>query len=146
MSKGLPFRQRSCRSFVSLCPNPSCGRYPHRYSHHQAKMGNPFTTTGYPAQEQRTGARRCYKFSLPTYLPTPAFIKSIFNANGEPTNEPDYTTVKILQYPWHIFQWNDWALREDFQLITKGRQSEPIPDNSTGHQSSAICLLNRAPC
>jgi UDP-N-acetylglucosamine diphosphorylase/glucosamine-1-phosphate N-acetyltransferase len=57
-------------------------------------------------------------------LPTPRFIQSILNGNGE----PDYTDVKILQYPWHIFQWNDWALREDFQLITKGRQSAPIPD------------------
>jgi UDP-N-acetylglucosamine diphosphorylase / glucose-1-phosphate thymidylyltransferase / UDP-N-acetylgalactosamine diphosphorylase / glucosamine-1-phosphate N-acetyltransferase / galactosamine-1-phosphate N-acetyltransferase len=57
-------------------------------------------------------------------LPTPGFIQSILSGNGE----PDYRNVKILQYPWHIFQWNDWALREDFQLITKGRQSAPIPD------------------
>src|ERR1044072_4723879 len=57
-------------------------------------------------------------------LPTPGFIQSILSENSE----PDYTDVKILQYPWHIFQWNDWALREDFQLITKGRQSAPIPD------------------
>lgn len=61
-------------------------------------------------------------------LPTAAFVQSIFDANGEPTSEPDYSSVKILQYPWHIFQWNDWALREDFQLITKGRTSAPIPD------------------
>jgi UDP-N-acetylglucosamine diphosphorylase/glucosamine-1-phosphate N-acetyltransferase len=57
-------------------------------------------------------------------LPTPGFIQSILSESGE----PDYTNVKILQYPWHIFQWNDWALREDFQLVTKGRQSAPIPD------------------
>lgn len=57
-------------------------------------------------------------------LPTASFIQSILDNS----NEPDYTSVKILQYPWHIFQWNDWALREDFQLITKGRQSAPIPE------------------
>jgi UDP-N-acetylglucosamine diphosphorylase/glucosamine-1-phosphate N-acetyltransferase len=32
-----------------------------------------------------------------------------------------------LQYPWHIFQLNDKALRDDFELLTKGRQSAPIP-------------------
>ncbi|OQP60273.1 putative sugar nucleotidyl transferase [Niastella populi] len=61
-------------------------------------------------------------------LPTAGFVKSIFDASGEPTGEPDYSQVKILQYPWHIFQWNDWALREDFQLITKNRQSAAIPE------------------
>jgi UDP-N-acetylglucosamine diphosphorylase/glucosamine-1-phosphate N-acetyltransferase len=32
-----------------------------------------------------------------------------------------------LQYPWHIFQLNDLALRSDFELLTKGRRSAPIP-------------------
>ncbi len=62
-------------------------------------------------------------------LPTAGFIQSIFDASGEPVSEPDYSQVKILQYPWHIFQWNDWALREDYQLITKNRQSAPIPES-----------------
>ena len=61
-------------------------------------------------------------------VPTSAFIQSIFDKTGNPTAEPDYSSVKILQYPWHIFQWNDWALREDFQLITRNRLSEPIPE------------------
>ncbi|THU30434.1 glucose-1-phosphate thymidylyltransferase [Niastella caeni] len=61
-------------------------------------------------------------------IPTAAFIKSIFNPAGEATNQPDYSSVKILQYPWHIFQWNDWALREDYLLITQNRTSEPIPE------------------
>lgn len=32
-----------------------------------------------------------------------------------------------LVYPWHIFQFNDKALRDDFELLTNGRQSAPIP-------------------
>ncbi len=32
-----------------------------------------------------------------------------------------------LTYPWHIFQLNDLALRSDFELLTKGRRSAPIP-------------------
>jgi UDP-N-acetylglucosamine diphosphorylase/glucosamine-1-phosphate N-acetyltransferase len=61
-------------------------------------------------------------------MPTSQFIQSIFDNAGNVTGEPDYSLVKILQYPWHIFQWNDWALREDFQLITRDRQSQPIPE------------------
>jgi len=30
----------------------------------------------------------------------------------------------LLDYPWHIFQHNDKALREDFELICKGRTSQ----------------------
>jgi UDP-N-acetylglucosamine diphosphorylase/glucosamine-1-phosphate N-acetyltransferase len=35
---------------------------------------------------------------------------------------------KILEFPWQLFQWNDWALREDFALLTQHRASCPIPD------------------
>ncbi|MEJ7738567.1 MAG: putative sugar nucleotidyl transferase [Chitinophagaceae bacterium] len=34
---------------------------------------------------------------------------------------------KFIKYPWHIFQYNDWAIRQDFTLITTGRTSQPIP-------------------
>jgi UDP-N-acetylglucosamine diphosphorylase/glucosamine-1-phosphate N-acetyltransferase len=32
-----------------------------------------------------------------------------------------------LVYPWQIFQFNDQAIRDDFDLLTRGRQSAPIP-------------------
>lgn len=35
-----------------------------------------------------------------------------------------------IEYPWDIFQNNDRALREDFELITEGRESEPISDTN----------------
>lgn len=34
--------------------------------------------------------------------------------------------VKTIQYPWHIFQLNDWATRQDFALLTKKRKSAAI--------------------
>ncbi len=37
---------------------------------------------------------------------------------------------KILNYPWQIFQLNDWAIRQDFELITNGRQSATIPSSN----------------
>ncbi|MGX5820567.1 putative sugar nucleotidyl transferase [Chitinophaga lutea] len=35
-----------------------------------------------------------------------------------------------IDQPWHIAQYNDQALRDDFALLTAGRQSAPIPDNN----------------
>ena len=35
-------------------------------------------------------------------------------------------SVKVIHYPWHIFQLNDWAIREDFALVTARRNSSPI--------------------
>ncbi len=34
--------------------------------------------------------------------------------------------MKAIHYPWQIVQLNDWALREDFGLVTKGRKSKTI--------------------
>ncbi|MEJ7588869.1 MAG: putative sugar nucleotidyl transferase [Ferruginibacter sp.] len=31
-----------------------------------------------------------------------------------------------LHYPWDIFEFNDWALRQDFTMITSGRNSQPV--------------------
>lgn len=35
--------------------------------------------------------------------------------------------VKRLHYPWQIFLWNDVYLRNDFDLLTRNRTSQPIP-------------------
>ena len=34
--------------------------------------------------------------------------------------------VRTIQYPWDIFQLNDWAIREDFALLTANRKSQKI--------------------
>ncbi len=54
-------------------------------------------------------------------IPCKAFVDAMREDN------PDWSLVKIIQYPWHIFHWNDWAIREDFILITANRKSIPIP-------------------
>ncbi len=35
-----------------------------------------------------------------------------------------------LEYPWHIFQYNDKALKEDFELITANRISKQLPESN----------------
>src|SRR5438093_287322 len=32
----------------------------------------------------------------------------------------------ILEHPWQIFENNDRAIREDFELLTKGKRSRPL--------------------
>lgn len=34
--------------------------------------------------------------------------------------------IKVLQHPWDIFQLNDWAIRQDFMLLTQKRKSQTI--------------------
>jgi UDP-N-acetylglucosamine diphosphorylase / glucose-1-phosphate thymidylyltransferase / UDP-N-acetylgalactosamine diphosphorylase / glucosamine-1-phosphate N-acetyltransferase / galactosamine-1-phosphate N-acetyltransferase len=58
----------------------------------------------------------------------------------------------IIQYPWHIFQSNDRAIRDDFELLTKKRRSQPISKTNKVIKPSGIfiekgatvehCLLN----
>lgn len=45
--------------------------------------------------------------------------------NGEllPT---DNDIIKRINHPWQIFQLNDWAIRQDYDLIKAGRTSQPI--------------------
>ena len=38
--------------------------------------------------------------------------------------------VKTIQYPWDIFRLNDWAIRQDFELLTKKRKSQSIPKSN----------------
>lgn len=55
---------------------------------------------------------------------------------NETQEEVDFDTYEIIEYSedcltlehtWDIFAKNDAALREDFELITEGRTSQPIP-------------------
>jgi len=35
-------------------------------------------------------------------------------------------SVLAIHYPWHIVQLNDWAIRQDFALVTARRKSRPV--------------------
>jgi len=48
--------------------------------------------------------------------------------------------IKALRYPWEIFQWNDIAIRQDFELITRKRKSEPISKTNIAIKPSNIFL------
>lgn len=58
-------------------------------------------------------------------IPTKEFIQSLPQHNDEYSQAESYKTI---QYPWHIFQLNDWALRKDFELLSSGKISAAIPE------------------
>ncbi|NML21469.1 glucose-1-phosphate thymidylyltransferase [Pseudoflavitalea sp. G-6-1-2] len=66
-------------------------------------------------------------------LPSRAFVASL---RSSPDN-PDWSTVKVVQYPWHIFQLNDWAIREDFEYLRSRPGAGSIPVGGT-----AVHLIN----
>jgi UDP-N-acetylglucosamine diphosphorylase / glucose-1-phosphate thymidylyltransferase / UDP-N-acetylgalactosamine diphosphorylase / glucosamine-1-phosphate N-acetyltransferase / galactosamine-1-phosphate N-acetyltransferase len=38
--------------------------------------------------------------------------------------------IKRINYPWDVFLLNDWAIRKDFELITKARKSQPLSNTN----------------
>ena len=52
-------------------------------------------------------------------------------ATGEVVVADDSDSNKLLQFPWHIFQLNDWAIKKDFELLTKGVQAQKIASGNT---------------
>lgn len=60
----------------------------------------------------------------------------------------------FIQYPWHIFQYNDQAIRQDYECITAGRISETVsssnkvskPENIFIEEGAIVehCTLNAA--
>jgi UDP-N-acetylglucosamine diphosphorylase/glucosamine-1-phosphate N-acetyltransferase len=84
-------------------------------------------------------------------IPTRETAENILQAAKDKTPLLETEEIKMLHYPWHIFEHNDWALRKDFQLITAGRRSGTLDGSNhcTGTdiflEESAIvrhCFLN----
>ncbi len=48
--------------------------------------------------------------------------------------------VRCVQFPWQIFELNDYAIREDFLLITRKRKSQNIPKHVKRVSASNIFL------
>jgi len=64
-------------------------------------------------------------------IPTQENFEEILQTlnNNLPLQESE--NLKFINHPKHIFQLNDYALRHDFAIVTKGKRSE-IPDQTNG--------------
>lgn len=87
-------------------------------------------------------------------IPTKSSAKNIIQAAIDKITTLENEEIKMLHHPWQIFQYNDWALRNDFELVTFNRESQPLSE--TNHctnphniflEEAAIaehCFLNAA--
>lgn len=64
----------------------------------------------------------CIKYPV-NFIPSHEFLKQIAIQKIKLAYTPD---CKILEHSWQIFEYNDWAIRQDFEMITAGRNSEKI--------------------
>jgi UDP-N-acetylglucosamine diphosphorylase / glucose-1-phosphate thymidylyltransferase / UDP-N-acetylgalactosamine diphosphorylase / glucosamine-1-phosphate N-acetyltransferase / galactosamine-1-phosphate N-acetyltransferase len=48
--------------------------------------------------------------------------------------------IKTIEYPWHIFQLNDWAIRQDFALLTAKRKSQKISKSNKVIKPSQVFI------
>ena len=58
------------------------------------------------------------------FIPSAEFLKQLSIQKIKIDYTPD---CRILEHPWQIFEYNDWAINQDFKMITAGRTSHEIP-------------------
>lgn len=63
-------------------------------------------------------------------IPSAQTVVSI-NESGYVAIENAGETCRRIQHTWDIFQLNDWALRKDFELLTRNRISQALSPSNT---------------
>lgn len=57
------------------------------------------------------------------FIPSLDFLKQLSLQKEKVPFTPD---CKILEHPWQIFEYNNWAIHEDFRMLTSGKTSEKL--------------------
>ncbi len=78
----------------------------------------------------------CIKYPA-NFVPSFDFLKKLSIQNEKLPFSPD---CKILEHPWQIFEYNNWAINEDFKMITSGRKSQLIPPGNRTISSENIFI------
>jgi len=78
----------------------------------------------------------CIKYPA-NFVPSHEFLKQISVQKIKIAFTQD---CKILEHPWQIFEYNDWAIRQDFKMINGGRSSEKIHSSNHVVKSENIFL------
>lgn len=68
----------------------------------------------------------CVKYPA-NFIPSFEFLKQLSIRKEKLSFTAD---CKILEHPWQIFEFNNWAINEDFKTITHGRTSQPVPEGN----------------
>jgi UDP-N-acetylglucosamine diphosphorylase / glucose-1-phosphate thymidylyltransferase / UDP-N-acetylgalactosamine diphosphorylase / glucosamine-1-phosphate N-acetyltransferase / galactosamine-1-phosphate N-acetyltransferase len=64
----------------------------------------------------------CIKYPA-NFIPSYEFLKKL---SVQQQKIPFTADCKILEHPWQIFEYNHWAINEDFKMITERKTSEKI--------------------
>jgi len=57
----------------------------------------------------------------------------------------DHACSRTLEFPWDLTRYNDWAIRQDIQLVSKLRELKPVPaSNRIIGNPSDICMEDGA--
>lgn len=77
-----------------------------------------------------------YRDRIPDATVNSAIVPSkesiaILKNDGRIVLNEDKRITNILQYPWNIFQLNDWAIRRDFEMLTEQRQSQTVSSTNS---------------
>jgi UDP-N-acetylglucosamine diphosphorylase / glucose-1-phosphate thymidylyltransferase / UDP-N-acetylgalactosamine diphosphorylase / glucosamine-1-phosphate N-acetyltransferase / galactosamine-1-phosphate N-acetyltransferase len=85
-------------------------------------------------------------------IPTKENYKSIITAAEKNIFLMETDIIKIISFPWHIFQLNDYALRQDFLLLTATNTTQILNDTNRALHAEDIfigkavqinhCILN----
>jgi UDP-N-acetylglucosamine diphosphorylase/glucosamine-1-phosphate N-acetyltransferase len=51
-----------------------------------------------------------------------------------------YSSFTRIRHPWHLVEYNDFILRQDFSLLVEGRRSQPIPATNRVSHPEAIFI------
>lgn len=68
----------------------------------------------------------CIKYPA-NFIPSYEFLKELSVRNKK---IPFTSDCKLLEHPWQIFEFNNWAINEDFKMVTEGKISQKIPSSN----------------
>ena len=63
-------------------------------------------------------------------IPTASSVDHILKSFQDKTPFTENEALRMLHRPWQIFQFNDWALRHDFESLTAGKTSVAISSSN----------------
>jgi UDP-N-acetylglucosamine diphosphorylase/glucosamine-1-phosphate N-acetyltransferase len=87
-------------------------------------LGHSISTTSEPGISQLSAVHRLVPANI---VPSSKWIKDYVAGKMTLDELTDPSMTTALLHPWHIFQHNALAIRNDFELVTEGRVSAPVP-------------------
>ncbi len=82
-------------------------------------------------------------------IPTLENYKEILEKSSGQAEIKSSDTIKIISYSWQLFQLNDYALRQDYLLLTGKKESQPINNFITASNKGDIFIeagVDISPC